>query len=217
MTNAILPVEKETVFIADTYNEVWQSLANYMPGGRLFEAKNITDSNMRKLLGSLAFTILQLELDMQKLADEMDIQRTNFLIEEWEKVVGIPDTCFRPTPSTPIDMRRKWVIVKLTLMNTTTADDWIYLAAYLGVTIEIRYGVEYSEFPLAVPFVLASGLLASRYTMVIIVENVIAYGDMFPLPVPFTIGTNSTQLLQCIFSKIKPADVRLVFINKIVP
>jgi len=217
MTNAILPVPKQTAFIADTYEKTWQSLADYMPGGKLFDAKNIEDSNLRKFLASLAYTILQLELDINKLAAEMDIQRTTFLINEWEQVVGIPDTCFRPLPSTPIETRRKWVIVKLALMNTTTAEDWVYLAAYLGIKIEIKYGLEYSEFPLSVPFVLSSGLQSSRYTMVIIVENVISYGDTFPLPVPFTIGTNSTQMLKCIFSKIKPADVRLVFINKLVP
>jgi len=207
----------QTIFVADTHEQITQSLANYLPGGELFRAKNLNNSNMRTFLGAMAQSILRLELKVQKVADEIYIQTTNDFIEEWEVVVGIPDECFKNPKDQSIEIRRKWVIVKLALMNTLTEDDWIFLAKYLGYDIKIDHAFANSIFPLTLPFILEESDLALAYTIIITIKNLHYVGDVFPLTLPFTLGESAAALLECLFNKLVPVDCRLVFNEELAP
>lgn len=217
----IKEVPPQTIFRADNLKQVTQSLANYMPGGRLFEAKNIADSDFRKLLAGWSQEILRAELKLEEFADEIYIQNTTKYIKEWENVVGIPDECFQPVESTysggiiglgtPLETRRKWVITKMALMNTLGLEDWEFIAEYLGFEVEIRYGTDYSEIPALIPMFIG-GAKWSKFTMVIVIKGVDFEGDTIPLPIPATIGSNPALMLECIYNKIKPVDVNLEFI-----
>ena len=70
------------------------SIADYLPGGKLFESARITDTNFRKLLIGLAKELFNAEGYLKIVSNEYDINTTTLLIEEWESALGIPDTCF---------------------------------------------------------------------------------------------------------------------------
>ena len=70
------------------------SLAEYMPGGELFAAKSVYDSNFRKLLRGMAGELFRANGLLREYNDQIIPDRTEKFIDEWEKAVGIPDHCF---------------------------------------------------------------------------------------------------------------------------
>jgi uncharacterized protein YmfQ (DUF2313 family) len=209
MTLPITP--KQTIFIADSLNEVQQRFANYMPGGKLFESKNICDSNFRQLINTLAYELFRLETKVQEVADQIFISDTVEYINEWEELVGIPDDCFKPQSDSPIELRRKWVIAKLVLMRVLTEADWVFLAKYLGFDIDIVPVDEESAIPSIIPTLIISSKKFAAFTVIVKVKDTSTVSDTIPSPIPTLIGRSPADFLECIFNKIKPANVNLIF------
>jgi len=208
--------EPQKLFLVNTIREITQSLADYLPGGKLFEAKNIEGSNIRKLLQGLAYEIMRVEQNHKIIADNMIPIFADEFIEDWERFLGIPDECFKVDETTTLIDRRKFIIAKLALMEVNTAKDWIDLAEFFGYTIRIEHETDFATIPLPVPFLIASGLKATKFTMIIVVDFSGTLPDTIPLPVPFTIGTSPLDFIRCLLNKVKPANTRLVFkINEV--
>jgi len=204
-----LPVPDQNIFVANTDNQNAQSLANYLPNGELFRAKKILESDFRKLLNGLTKEFRRAELKLKEMVDEYDISKTVNLLEQWERALGIPDECFN-TNGKSIDLRRKYAIAKLALMNIQTRKDFIDLAAYFGYNITIENGDIYSGFPLKLPILLTSSKKVARYTMIITFVDIDKF-NVFPLTLPFQLGGDETSFLRCLFQKLKPAHIRLLF------
>jgi uncharacterized protein YmfQ (DUF2313 family) len=208
--------KKQTLFVNNTIREVTQSMADYLPGGKLFEAKNIEGSNLRKLLQGLSYEIIRAEKNHKIIADNMIPIFADELIEEWELFLGIPDECFKVDENTTLIDRRKFIIAKLALMEVTKAEDWINLAEFFGYDIKIEHETDFSTIPLPVPFLIASDLKASKFTMIIVINFSGILPDTIPLSVPFTIGSSPLDFIKCLLNKVKPANTRLVFkINEV--
>ena len=115
--------------ITHTQEEHTTALAQYMPDGALFEAKNINDSNFRKLLKGFAGELFTAEGYLKSFRDEFIPDQTNLFLSDWERTVGIPDECFSGTGY--IADRRRDVLVKLASLGVQTADDFeaiVYLS-----------------------------------------------------------------------------------------
>jgi hypothetical protein len=203
--------KKQTLFITNTIREVTQSMADYLPDGKLFEAKNIEGSIIRNLLVGLSYEIIRAEEKHKIIADNMIPIFADELIEEWELFLGIPDECFNVDENTTLIDRRKFIIAKLALMEVTKAEEWIDLAKFFGYDIEIERATDFDTFPLPLPFIVGAGLKASKFTMIIVVKLPPPLPVTFPLPLPFTLGTNPIGFLRCLFNKVKAANVNLVF------
>jgi len=165
------------------------SIALYMPGGELFRAANVKDTNFRNLLIGLASTLFDAEGVIKSVADEYDIRTTTLLIEEWESSVGIPDLCFSGTGT--IDERRRNVLVKLASLGVQTEQDFIDLAALFGVTVTIIPNINL-KFTINVNFSL----------------NI---SQAFPLPFPISFVGNGAVILECLFNRVKPANCDIIF------
>lgn len=197
-------------FKANTREENADVYANYLPGGRLFGAKYDEDSNLRKLLFALAGEITRVQLKVQELADEYFIPTTTNLIAEWEKAVGIPDSCLKNTVT--IEERRKQVQAKFALMKLNTKEDFIALAHFFGFTIDIIPGEENnSAFPFTFPVTLFANKKHARFTMIVIFIGVPQPTSVFPLTFPVTFGDNKEKFLMCLIRKLAPANVHIIY------
>ncbi len=198
-----------SLFEKHTKTEQAQSLANYLPGGQFFIAKNVQDTNFRRLLQGFSTELQRNEEILIDTSVEHDIECTTQLIGEWEKSLGIPDDCYPGTGD--IEERRTHVIAKLALMNVATREDFEFLAAFLGFTVTIESARE--AFGLGLPSPLPFSLLsnvAARFTWVVRGENIAIVG--LPLNLPFELRKSET-LLQCVFNKLKPANTLILFLN----
>lgn len=184
------------------------SLAAYLPGGRLFNAGKISGTNLRALLLGLSSELRKAEGYLKTISNEYDISTTQLFIDEWEEAVGIPDACFTGTGS--LDERIKHVLVKLASLGIQTESDFEELGTMLGVTVDITPGFDLSStFPATFPFIFFDSTKQARFT--IVVDFTVSAAAKFPLTFPFTFGDADIATLECLFNKLKPANCSLLF------
>lgn len=202
-------VDPQTDFIENSLEVNTQSLANYMPGGELFRAKNIDNSNLRKLLKALSYEFGRAEAKLKELVDQYYIPDTYNLINEWERALSIPDICFNPEGQT-IELRRKYVIAKYALMNLTSTPDFIALADFFGFNIKILNGVEHDNFfPFTFPIYFFGSIKEAKFTMIVYFLDLDRPGNLFPLTFPITF-LDTANLILCLFEQLKPAPVKII-------
>lgn len=195
------------LFKNNNLDETTNSLAAFMPGGRVFAGKNRDGATLRKYLTGLAIELKRVEEMMNLISHEYDITVTTEFINEWESAVGIPDDCFDGTGT--LEDRRKAVLAKFALMNLTTEQDFIDLAALFGVNITITTGIDEIRFPFTFPVLMFSTEKAARFTMLIEFDTVL---ETFPFTFPIPFGEGIIGLIRCLFDKLKPANVRIIYI-----
>lgn len=193
-----------------TLEEHTNSLASYLPGGKLFNAARISGTNFRNFLVGLSNELALVEETNKLVADEYDVRTTTLFISEWESAFGIQDSCFNNTGT--IEERRRNVLVKMASLGVQTAQDFIDIGAMFGVTLVVKSGsVLTPGFPFTFTFNLVDDAnVDSRFT--IVVEYSIANAtNQFPLTFPVVFGTDTIRIIECLFSKLKPANCILQF------
>lgn len=194
--------------IAHSVTEHARTLAAYLPNGKTFEGKNILGSNFHQLLRGLAGEMTVAEGYLLTLEKEYFPDETVLFLDEWERALGIPDDCFPGTGS--IDERRIHILVKLTSLGVQTAQDFIDLAALFGITVSVEPASEHARFPYTFPILLL-GVASAKYT--ILVTFTVTVANEFPLTFPFTFGDPIIAVLKCLYSKLKPANCELIFVE----
>jgi uncharacterized protein YmfQ (DUF2313 family) len=190
-----------------TKTEQTDVLAQYLRDDKLHLSKNIEGSNLRKVLIGLACEWLRTRDKIDEMYEEYDINSTTQYIEEWERVVGIPDDCINNAGS--LEDRRQNILLKLAGVNVTTAKQFENLAALLGFTVTVETGVETSTFPMTLPFILLSEAEAPFVIVVTLDASLEPSG--LPLTLPFTLSEQAPEILQCFFEKLKPANTTVIF------
>lgn len=183
------------------------SLADYLPGGILFASRSVQNSNFRKLLRGMSGELFRANGLLKEYSEQIIPDETVKFVSEWESAVGIPDDCFLGTGS--LDERRRDVLTKLAALGVQTQQDFIDLATTFGVTITINSGIREITFPLVFPVVMFATEKVARFT--IVVRFTAQAADKFPLVFPFTFGTGEIAILECLFTKIKPANCDIIF------
>ena len=178
------------------------ALADFMPNGPLFEAKKIGNSNFRNLLRGLAGELVTAEGYIKTFDEEYSPLTTVLFIEEWERVLSIPDSCFPATGD--IDERRVHVLTKLASLGIQTADEFVDLGLVFGITVTVEALDEMASPP--IPVVLPD----ARFIIVIKGANLLA--NVPPYDVPF-IPSSSESVLECLFNKLKPSNCKILFVN----
>jgi uncharacterized protein YmfQ (DUF2313 family) len=196
----------ESIFEPHTLEEHTDSLSAFLPGGCLFEAKDIAGTNLRKTLTGLSGELKRMEDALIQFTSEYDPSKTTSFITEWERMVGIPDACF--DTSGTIEERRKHIVAKsFKSLGVATEQDFIDLAAFLGFTITIEHPEEFL-LPYDVPFTPEVGLPRSRFVMIINGSGISENNP--PYDVPFIPGGGS-NILTCLFDKLKPANTLIIY------
>jgi uncharacterized protein YmfQ (DUF2313 family) len=185
-------------------------LAGYLPNDQLWLDKNVDNSPLRGILLGLASQWIDFRNSGNELCEQYDPTTTTSLIEEWEAFVGIPDHCFDNTGS--LELRRKNILLKLAGINATTAKQFEDIAAILGFDVTVEPGADSpsSTFPMTFPFLLVD---PDDAPFVIIVNIDDPGTEGFPYTFPFTLSSGVSELLQCLFDKLKPANTIVYFNN----
>jgi len=191
----------------EVLNLYTNSLAQYLPNDELFAAKFVKDSNLRSLLKGLALRIIQGDQYINELLEEYLPDNTNKFLDEWEFVLGIPDSCFSGQGSNL--ERRTAILVKLASMGIQTANDFINLASKFGLTVGVYAGEDVFNNPSIAPGVNFRDRKESRYSIVVTYDVTQGYDFTYIYPIPF--GSSEISLLTCLFNKTKPANCQVIF------
>lgn len=183
------------------------TIATQLPNDRLFEAKSIKDTKLRKLLLGLGVELMRAEGKMNEIIEQYSLLTGEQLIEEWEKTVGIPDDCF--DIASTIEQRRNNVLIKLAKMSASTEEGFINLALLFGFNITITTGYKAGIFPLCFPHNFFGTAKEARFTM--FVDITTDEPSVFPLPFPINFSSGIDNIMECVLNKIKPANVRIIF------
>lgn len=190
-----------------TQEEQAQTIANHMPSGRAFGAKNISGTNIRKFLLGLAKELIRVDWFIEKFRDDVLPDTTEFYLDEWESAVNIPDCCL--DGSGDKDTRRRDIIGKLARMGIQTQSDFQELAAYFGVTIQIESGSVHGAFPFTFPIEFYDDERAAHHTIIITFS--LPETERFPYEFPISFGNPEIVMLECIFNELKPANVNIIY------
>lgn len=183
-----------------TIEEMIASIYAYLPGGDLFAAARIKDKNQYNMLKGIGFTLLDVENFISVFNSEFIPLNTTAFIEEWESALGIPDECFPGSAEPNLSTRRLHILVKLASLGVQTVDDFVNLATIMGFSdTEVIPGVDFGVTP----------ILEARFTIVVLFKAPVE--NIFPLNFPIPFGTDQFAILTCLFSKLKPANVNIVF------
>ncbi len=183
------------------------SLADYLPGGCLFASAHVSNSNFRKLLRGMSGELFRANGLLKEYSEQVIPDQTVKFIEEWESALGIPDDCFSGTGT--LAERRRDVLTKLAALGVQTRQDFIDLAVTFGVTITINAGIDEIAFPLTFPVVMFNTVKEARFT--IVVRFTVQEANRFPLVFPITFGSGEIAILECLFTKLKPANCDIIF------
>lgn len=205
----IKQIDFDNPFKVNSIEDVVNSLAQYFPTGDLFAAAHIPGTNLYRLLRAFAPTIIRYESFFRFMTEDYYIFKTVDLLTRWEQAVGIPDDCFKIDASVSLEQRRKQVICKLAIDNVITKDDYIALAAFFGATIRIQNGFDYGAFPYTFPFHLSGSTKESKFTLIITFIGFEVNG--FPYTFPMTFTETPYTFLECLFLKIRPANVHIIY------
>lgn len=187
------------------------TLANYLPSGRAFSAKDVSGTNIRLLLRGLADELIQVDKLIAELRRDMVPDQTQYHIDEWESAVGIPDQCFDGSGDDA--SRRLAITTKLSALGIQTDPDFVALAKRFGINVTVESGSVHGLFPWTFPKKFYGSEQHARFTLVVRPTDVI--GESFPYTFPITFGTAILALIECLFNQYKPANVQVVFENPI--
>ena len=186
-----------------------KTLANYVPEGDAFGAKTILGTVTHGFLEGLAGEIVRSDALVAEFRDEILPDETVLFLDEWESAVGIPDDCFKGSGTD--DERRKDILTKLSLLGAQTLSDFLAIANRYDVTANITGGSVHGVFPLKFPIVFFPSAKVARFTIVVDLDDPLT--PTFPLPFPIEFGGPNGPLVQCLFERMKPANVDVIFVN----
>lgn len=195
---------KETLFDAPDVEGTSRQLARHMPEGRAWGAKGVVGSNTNALIQACAAALNRVQQQISELATQYDIPLTTDLLVDWEKSVGIPDDCL----DVALDLaeRRQNVIDRLRRAPIVTKAEFEALGtALLGDTVTVDAGADIEIFNM--PFPVVFGSAPARFKMFVNLPGRTGFPYAFPIP----FGAARSELLECVFRKLAPANVVVVF------
>lgn len=192
---------KLNFFDAPTVEESGIQLANAMPRGRVWGKKDLPDTNIYKLIRSLAASFNLVQQQIELLAQEYQINLSVDLLPDWETSVGIPDECLMELDT--LEQRRNAVISRLRGVPVVTKEEFEALGLELidqEITVTDGWSFDtannypdtYSRFKMYVQFPFAPT------------------GFPYAFPLPF--GRFRNDLITCVFDKIKPANTIIIYL-----
>jgi len=190
-----------------TIEQQAQTIANYLPSGRAFGAKNVPGTIIRMLLRGLSGEMITADDLLALFRKEIIPEDTIMFLSEWEDALGIPDDCFSGIGD--IADRQLKLLLKLSWMHLQTEQDFIDLAAELGLAITIESGAIHGAFPYTFPIVFYTDANEAHHT--IIIHYTIPDALTFPYTFPIVFTTPVLTLLACLFNKLKPANCQVIF------
>lgn len=188
--------------------EYIKQIQRYLPRGYAWDAKVDPATNLYKLLQAVADEAARVDCRGCDLLDEVDPRTTFELLEDWERVLGLPDHCTEQ--GTTLQERRNAVLWKLNLLGGQSKQFFIDLMAYFGFQITItefrpfRAGLSTAGQPLYnEEWIYCWEVNAPLDTFIYFRSGISTAGE--PL------RTWGNDILECILNQLKPAHTCLHF------
>lgn len=199
------------IFSPESQDNQAQLLGSHLPVGRIWDNALNPDSNIYSLLMGLSLEFFRFELLIKILADDIDIEQTIDLIEEWEASVGIPDDCLYRNKD--LSTRRQQVLQKFSnLGGVQTAADLERVAAIFGYDLTVYpASTANTLFPMTFPFRFFESAKAAHHTIIVELSEELAQAPTFPYIFPVVFADALPSFIECIFSRLVPANVRVLF------
>lgn len=150
------------------------------------------NSNWVQLLLAIAEELARIDASAGALLDEVDPRTTTQLLDDWERVLDLPDDCFPAAQTT--QERRNAIIAKLNALGGTTITYFEQLAAAAGFS-----NISITELGSNVWQVESNDVQCFEYTCI------------SPCTDPLQICSN--EQLQCFIDQLKPAHTRVTFLE----
>ena len=198
----------DKLFGPHTKEEQAQSLANYLPNGKVFKAKNQKGTTLKNLIFGLGIELFRNENKQNEIICEHFPEDTELLLSEWESALGIPDECF-PIAETAQE-RRDNIVTKLTALGVATKEGFEALALELGFEVRVDGGGRWGVFPMEFPAILFNNPSDARFTMVVDFLTPIDL-NVFNFTFPVVFGDNVNNVIICLFKKLAPANADVKF------
>lgn len=197
-------------FAVHSKPEQAQILAQELPNGQNLTSKILVEKNLYKFLLGVGIECSQSESYIHEMVRQHDISVTENLIEEWERAVGIPDSCFSGTGT--IEERRRDVIAKISSFGVSTEQQFIDLAAQYGYTITIEHrNFNSTPFDMQFDYPLGSGDNAGKFVMFVIFEGVSPPQNTFDMMFDYIFDDGPYNIVICLFNKLKPANTLIIY------
>ncbi len=198
--------------MARTQEQFRQALANNLPQGEAFKAKNIVETVMYKLLFALAYAYWQLDERSNDLINEMYPQSVLESLDEWEHEYGLPSPCYASLQLTTAE-RKKILLTKFASIGGQNADYYIKIASDLGFTITITEfdGARFTLNQYASQYAYTTHPYV-WYVNVAGIETIYArYStDIYTTTNYSKLGID-TSILECVINELKPAHTQVIF------
>ncbi|HYF35449.1 MAG TPA: putative phage tail protein [Prosthecobacter sp.] len=120
---------------APTADDFFHVLRALFPMGAAWDMLDNPDTTFSQFVRGLAIEPARLNARSLELLEEADPRTTTQLIDDWERVMGLPDNC-GDAPET-LQERRDLVVTKLNAVGGQSRQYYIDLAAVYGITITI--------------------------------------------------------------------------------
>jgi len=198
----------DKLFGPHTEEEQAQSLANYLPNGKVFKAKNQEGTTLKNLIAGLGIELFRAEGKQNEIICEHFPADTELLLSEWESALGIPDDCF-PIAETSQE-RRDNIVTKLTALGVATKEGFEALALELGFEVRVDGGGRWGVFPMEFPALLFNNPSDARFTMVVDFLTPIDL-NVFNFTFPVVFGNQVNNVIICLFRKLAPANADVIF------
>lgn len=189
--------------------EVAKQLAQLLPQGLALASKFDDGTELGATIEALSVEVSRADCRATALIDEILPDTTTELLADWERVLGLPESCV-PNAFATIQQRRAMVLFKLLLIGRQDPQFYIDLAAVLGFTITI------TEFSAARAGVLRTGerLIGPDWLFWWQVNaplNTITYFRAGQSTAGEALAQWGNDGLECVLNKYKPAHTRIIF------
>lgn len=128
------PTPAESAPISFEVASYARQLKHLLPPGAALDAPR--DSLISKCLTAIADELARVDARGVTLIEEWDPTTTLELLEDWERILGLPDSCITEIPDSVAD-RRTAVLNKLVTRGGQSPQFYIDLCASLGLTVTI--------------------------------------------------------------------------------
>lgn len=201
-----------------------QLIVDLLPRGRLWDVLN--QPLLSALLESLAVELARIDDRVGDALREADPRQSVELLEDWERLVGLPDECSPENPT--IEERRAQVLQRLTSVGGLSAAYYEFLTAQLGYPSTVTKPLPFRVGRSRVGDALTNDFDVSFTVGMRVGEALRNVGWLFyfNVEVPATAATVfrvghstvgeplrdfSNELIECTIKKLKPAHAGVTF------
>ena len=194
--------------MADTYLKYIEALKNLLPNGKVWRKKDEDGSSIRKLLSACAVEFGRIHDRIIQLGEECDPRTASETLEDWERVLDLPDRCIEDPDSLTVEQRRSAIVQKIVGRGGQSLSYFEQMAAFFGYDITCS---NYTPFTAGSD---AGDALTNddwRFWFNVNAASVATY---------FTAGNGAAgdplvefgeDVLECLINKLKPAHTKALF------